>query len=121
MNHTVMLPDGLRSLEIGELQDAYRARRFSVVELISAVLDGIEHAPERHVWITRLSREQVLEHARALDAKGLGPSLPLYGVPFAIKDNIDLAGVPTTAGCPDYTYTPRESAFVVQRLIEAGA
>jgi hypothetical protein len=48
------------------------------------------------------------------------PSLPLYGVPFAIKDNIDLAGVPTTAGCPDYAYVPEWSAFVVQRLVDAG-
>ena len=47
--------------------------------------------------------------------------LPLYGVPFAIKDNIDLAGVPTTAACPAYAYEPRESAFVVQRLVAAGA
>jgi allophanate hydrolase len=45
----------------------------------------------------------------------------LYGIPFAIKDNIDLANIPTTAGCPDYAYTPEHSAFVVQRLMEAGA
>jgi len=54
--------------------------------------------------------------------EGLDPAtLPLYGVPFAIKDNIDLAGVPTTAGCPEYAYVPERSAFVVQRLIDAGA
>jgi len=47
--------------------------------------------------------------------------LPLYGVPFAIKDNIDLAGTPTTAACPAFAYTPYRSAFVVQRLIAAGA
>jgi allophanate hydrolase len=47
--------------------------------------------------------------------------LPLYGIPFAVKDNIDLARVPTTAGCPDYEYTPNASSFVVQRLIDAGA
>ena len=46
---------------------------------------------------------------------------PLYGIPFAIKDNIDLAGHPTTAACPAYAYTPEKSATVVQRLIEAGA
>jgi allophanate hydrolase len=48
-------------------------------------------------------------------------SLPLYGIPFAIKDNIDLAGIPTTAACPDYAYTPQISATVVQQLIDAGA
>ena len=46
---------------------------------------------------------------------------PLWGIPFAIKDNIDLAGVPTTAGCAEYAYTPDESAAVVERLIAAGA
>ncbi|MCY4094605.1 MAG: allophanate hydrolase, partial [Gammaproteobacteria bacterium] len=46
---------------------------------------------------------------------------PLWGVPFAIKDNIDLAEIPTTAGCPDFAYVPEQSAFVVSRLIEAGA
>jgi allophanate hydrolase len=48
-------------------------------------------------------------------------SLPLYGIPFAIKDNIDLAGCATTAGCPDFAYLPQRSATVVQRLIDAGA
>ncbi len=48
-------------------------------------------------------------------------SLPLYGVPFAVKDNIDLEGVVTTAACPDYAYMPATSAYVVQRLIDAGA
>jgi allophanate hydrolase len=47
--------------------------------------------------------------------------LPLYGIPFAIKDNIDLAGTPTTAGCPAFAYTPPDSAFVVTRLMAAGA
>ena len=57
-----------------------------------------------------------LAHLRAAPA-----DLPLYGVPFAIKDNIDLAGTPTTAACPAFAYTPYRSAFVVQRLIAAGA
>lgn len=47
--------------------------------------------------------------------------LPLWGVPFAIKDNIDLKGVPTTAGCPVYAYTPEKSAEIVERLVSAGA
>jgi allophanate hydrolase len=47
--------------------------------------------------------------------------LPLYGVPFAIKDNIDLEATPTTAACPAYAYVPQRSAFVVERLIAAGA
>lgn len=48
-------------------------------------------------------------------------SLPLWGIPFAVKDNIDVAGSPTTAACPDYAYDPKEDAAVVKKLIEAGA
>ena len=47
--------------------------------------------------------------------------LPLYGVPFVVKDNIDIAGAPTTAACPAYAYTPERNATVVQRLLDAGA
>ncbi|MBL0148492.1 MAG: allophanate hydrolase [Ideonella sp.] len=47
--------------------------------------------------------------------------LPLYGVPFAVKDNIDVAGLPTTAACPAFSYRPATSATVVQRLMAAGA
>ena len=57
-------------------------------------------------------------------AEGLGSfreDLPLYGIPFAIKDNIDLAGVPTTAGCPEFGFVPQRSATVVERLLAAGA
>ena len=57
--------------------------------------------------------------ARLQDERPAGK--PLYGVPFAIKDNIDLAGHPTTAACPDFAYVAQQSAPVVQRLIDAGA
>jgi allophanate hydrolase len=75
---------------------------------------------ERHVWITRLSRDAVMARVAALDPAAMN-SLPLYGIPFVIKDNIDLAGAATTAGCPGFAYTPAQSAFVVQRLLDAGA
>jgi allophanate hydrolase len=114
------LPRQLRTLGISELLDAYRTRRFTPSELLASVLDRIDRAPERHAWISRLTRECVLAYARALDAKP-PDSLPLYGVPFAIKDNIDLSGTPTTAGCADYSFVPETSSFVVQRLIDAGA
>ena len=108
------------TLLITELLDGYRAGRFSPVDVAEGVLANIASAPDRRAWITLLSRERVLKYAKALAARD-PTSLPLYGVPFAIKDNIDLEDVPTTAGCPDYAYTPPKSAFVVSRLIEAGA
>jgi allophanate hydrolase len=72
------------------------------------------------IWIYLLSSEELEPYLARLEASD--PSeLPLYGIPFAIKDNIDLQGVPTTAACPDYSYIPEKSAYVVQALIEAGA
>jgi allophanate hydrolase len=72
-----------------------------------------------HVWINLLDPDRVLAFARALPVQS--PALPLYGLPFAIKDNIDLASIPTTAACPDFAYIPTQSATIVERLIAAGA
>lgn len=74
------------------------------------------------VWITRCAEEDVLAAAARVDERvAAGETLPLAGVPFAIKDNIDLARVPTTAACPQFAYTPEASACVVEHLIAAGA
>lgn len=73
-------------------------------------------------WITRAppaSIQASLESAR--ERKERGEPLPLYGVPFAVKDNIDVAGYPTTAACPAFSRVPRTSSPVVDRLIDAGA
>ena len=72
------------------------------------------------LWIARRPDDAILADAAALEAEG-PRGRPLWGVPFAVKDNIDVALMPTTAGCPGYAYTPAASAFAVQRLIEAGA
>lgn len=74
------------------------------------------------VWITRFDAHQIDAQidriTKSLDA---GRSMPLLGMTFAIKDNIDFAGVPTTAACEAFAYTPERSATVVDRLIDAGA
>ena len=72
------------------------------------------------IWITRLPDAEILAHAAAIEAEGRR-ARPLWGMSFAVKDNIDVAGLPTTAGCPAYAYTPERSAPVVQRLLDAGA
>jgi allophanate hydrolase len=88
--------------------------------VIERVLARIAAQPDRHAWISVLPRERLLAYAAGLS--DLNPAdLPLYGIPFAIKDNIDLAGTPTTAACPDFAYTPEHSAQAVQLLIDAGA
>ena len=108
------------SLAIGDLLPAYTAGRCTPGDVIDDVLARIESAPNQNAWITRLSRAQIFAYVDALQGKRM-ESLPLYGIPFAIKDNIDLADVPTTAACPEFAYTPEQSATVVQKLIDAGA
>jgi allophanate hydrolase len=106
------------SLSISDLLAKYRAGLTTPALVMESLLE--QQGDPHHVWITRLSRTEVMAYVDALDPAALD-TLPLYGIPFVIKDNIDLAGVATTAACPDYSYTPRESARVVQLLIEAGA
>jgi allophanate hydrolase len=73
-------------------------------------------------WILRVSEAHVREQWSAINAaRHAGSPLPLYGVPFAVKDNIDVAGLTTTAACPDFAYVAKENAFVVQTLLDAGA
>jgi allophanate hydrolase len=84
----------------------------------AAAYDSIQ--PE--AWISRLPAEQVLERARHIDQRvAAGESLPLAGVPIAVKDNIDVAGVATTAACPEFAYQPSGSAHIIERLLAAGA
>jgi allophanate hydrolase len=72
------------------------------------------------IFISVRSEAELLAEAAALEAAGNGGK-PLAGLVFAVKDNIDVAGLPTTAACPDFAYTPSKSAFVVERLVAAGA
>lgn len=106
-------------LDIHSLRTAYLDGSLTPTKLVEEVIRRT--AEDTHtVWIHKLPADTVRAYAMALEGKDI-KSLPLYGIPFAIKDNIDLAGVPTTAACPDYSYVPTENAFVVQKLIEAGA
>ena len=107
-------------LLISGLLAGYRARQFSPVDIIERLLRARAAQPDRHEWLALLPAASVRERARELSARA-ADSLPLYGIPFAVKDNIDLENVPTTAGCPEYAYTPAVSAPVVERLIAAGA
>jgi allophanate hydrolase len=108
------------SFLMDDLLDAYRSNRLSPKEVIECALERANDAPQRHVWITRLVREQILDYVRAIEGRSID-ELPLYGIPFVIKDNIDLSGVPTTAGCPSFAYVPTRSSTVVQKLLDAGA
>jgi allophanate hydrolase len=107
-------------LQITSLRQQYRTGRLTPTQLVRQLDAAMGSEDPHRIWIHRLPLAQLLAYAEALEGRDPA-SLPLYGIPFAIKDNIDLAGVPTTAACPDYAYTPAQHASVVQRLIDAGA
>jgi allophanate hydrolase len=88
-------------------------------EKIRRTYDKVRQRGERPVWIHLIPEEVSLARAEALGEDD--GTLPLFGMTFAIKDNIDLAHVPTTAGCPAFQYVPSRSAVVVERLMSAGA
>lgn len=108
------------NLSIGHLLEAYRAGRLRPADVVGGILEAIPKHAADHIWIRPLEPAELRPYLERLD--GADPAaLPLFGIPFAIKDNIDLAGIPTTAACPAFAYTPTQSATVVKRLIEAGA
>lgn len=108
-------------LRLPTLRAAYREGRATPRQLIAQLRDKAAALnPDYHLLIHLLSLEELEPYLAALDGKS-PESLPLYGIPFAIKDNIDLAGIPTTAACPAFAYTPETSATLVRQLIELGA
>ena len=104
---------------IAECREAFGARQSDSAALTSEFAGHRETNDHHRVWIRRLEPSEIAPYLDRLAETD--KASPLRGVPFAIKDNIDLAGVPTTAGCPDYAYTPVRSATVVERLVAAGA
>jgi allophanate hydrolase len=101
---------------IAELREHYLTGKTSPVAVVRDIFIRIRTEGQLPVWISLANEEDAVEHARLVDV-----SLPLGGVPFAVKDNFDVAGLTTTAGCPSFAYTPQRTAHVVQRLLEAGA
>ncbi|MEM7567422.1 MAG: allophanate hydrolase [Pseudomonadota bacterium] len=107
------------SFDITRLHAAY-AEGTNPADIIAECYRRIAEADDPGIFLHLLPEGKVRTAAEALGA--FDPAaMPLWGVPFAVKDNIDVAGAPTTAACPTYAYTPEADAFVVARLREAGA
>ncbi len=111
-------------LSAGAIAAAVNASETSAVAVMEATLARIAayDAIQPQVWISRAATEDLLAQARIIDARvAAGEPLPLAGVPYAAKDNIDVAGFETTAACPAFAYRPEASASVIARLETAGA
>jgi allophanate hydrolase len=114
------MPTQALNLSMRHLRGRYLAGDLTPAGLMAEIRGHLGRYVDNPIWIHVLSEAEqapYLERLATADPR----DLPLYGIPFAVKDNIDLEGIPTTAACPAFAYTPQRSAHVVQRLIAAGA
>ena len=107
-------------LSLARLRERYAREGLTPSQLWTEIDTCCTQHLEDNIWIHRLTREEIEPYLARLAGSDRA-ALPLYGVPFAIKDNIDLAGIPTTAACAEFAYVPTTSAYVVERLLAAGA
>ena len=103
-------------LTVAGLRHDYRTGVRTAVAVIDRIFTRIDAEGLSPIWISLADRQQALRRAEGVD-----PSLPLAGIPFAVKDNLDVEGMPTTAACPSFAYQAPRTATVVRRLVDAGA
>ena len=104
---------------VAAILQAHRARTARPAETLARAFARIEDYADPATFIALRDPAEVEAEARALE--GRDPALPLYGVPVAVKDNIDVAGLPTTAACPAFAYRPKTDATAIAKLRAAGA
>ena len=108
-------------MDITSLELSYKNKTTSPTEVVDEIYAKIRAQGRRPVWITLVEEEYNLARARELETHSDPAKLPLFGIPFAVKDNFDVAGLPTTAACPTYSRIAVETATAVQCLLDAGA
>ena len=106
---------------LDELSTQYRSGRATPTAVVERVLGRIAERGDDGTWITLVDQAEMLLRAKDLERSADAEALPLYGVPFGVKDSLDVAGLPTTLACPGYAYVPDRTAPAVQRLLDAGA
>jgi allophanate hydrolase len=106
---------------VAEILESHAAGTGSPTKTALRVADAIAARGDDGTWLSTVPRVELLAAAAAIENRSGARTLPLYGVPFGVKDSIDVEGVPTTLSCPDYAYVPSLTAPVVRRLLDAGA
>src|SRR5260370_17621437 len=110
----------LTPFDLESLRGVYDAAAASPVDVIEAAFERVAAQRRSNVWISLVPRAEAVDAARRIADRGRDGQ-PLFALPFPLKDNISVAGLPTTAACPDYAYMPTHSAVWVERLQTAGA
>lgn len=106
---------------VAEILASHAGGTGSPSKTAARVADAIAARGDDGTWLSTVARENLLAAAADIESRPGARMLPLYGVPFGVKDSIDVAGVPTTLSCPDYSYVAERTAPAVQRLLDAGA
>src|SRR3974377_2247308 len=105
---------------VAEIIDAYRTGTAKPEGIIARTFERIRLHNDPAIFIALREEDEVLVEAETL-ARSFDKRLPLYGIPVAVKDNIDVKGLPTTAACPAFLFRPVKDAAIVARLRKAGA
>lgn len=106
--------------EIDTLYQGYKNKRFTPLDIVNEVYRRIEAQGEKNIWECVIPKQKAIEQAMKLENNNID-DLPLYGIPFSVKDNIHVYGLETTASCAAFAHYPEESAEVVNKLIKSGA
>lgn len=110
----------MEKFSISTLRTMYLEGETTPKKVINEIIKNAKADEEDNIWIIKPDLEWINPYLEVLGKRSIF-ECPLWGIPFAIKDNIDLKELPTTAACPQFSYIPKEDAVVVRRLIEAGA
>ena len=113
----------LSNLSVRELSVRLKKGEIKLADVVDYVLAARAENASNPMFITIVPEQEIRKRAEELGSlpAAVRAKMTLFGVPFVVKDNIDVAGYATTAGCPEYAYRPDRNAFVVDRLLEAGA
>jgi allophanate hydrolase len=111
---------GIEPVALPELLDSHRSGEATPGRTIARTYERIRAYNDPALFITLRHEKDALAEAASLE-RNSARDLPLYGIPIAVKDNIDVAGMPTTAACPAFAYDAKQDATVIARLRAAGA